>query len=533
MTGGCGSVNATGTITVTANNTAGSPSSTPTLCINTALTSITITTTGATGISNSGVSGANGLPAGVSATWASNTITISGTPTASGTFNYSIPMTGGCGSVNATGTITVTANNTAGSPSSTPTLCINTALTSITITTTGATSISNSGVSGANGLPAGVSATWASNTITISGTPTASGTFNYRIPMTGGCGSVNATGTITVTANNTAGSPSSTPTLCINTALTSITITTTGATGISNSGVSGANGLPAGVSATWASNTITISGTPTTTVGSPFSYSIPLTGGCGSVNATGTITVTPPSVAGSISTVNPSNVCNGSTFQLILTGNTGSIQWQQSFDNSTWSTVSGGSGGTTTTYTTAPLSSGLYYQAVVTSGSCASATTSSSALVTVDESNSAASTYNSSWANNQNDNTNGLDAWALSNSGSAGFFASVSSSEIDTSGDAWGMFANSGGNAIAVRPFTTALSVGNTVSFSMDNGNIQSGGSVGFILRNSTPADLLKFSFTGGDSFYKIIDNSGTITTGIGFTNTGLRFTVTFQGTPF
>jgi hypothetical protein len=35
-----------------------------------------------------------------------NTITTSGTPTASGTFNYSIPLTGGCGAVNATGTIT-------------------------------------------------------------------------------------------------------------------------------------------------------------------------------------------------------------------------------------------------------------------------------------------------------------------------------------------------------------------------------------------------------------------------------------------
>ncbi|TXB63719.1 T9SS type A sorting domain-containing protein, partial [Vicingus serpentipes] len=34
--------------------------------------------------------------------------TISGTPTASGTFTYSIPLTGGCGAaINATGTITV------------------------------------------------------------------------------------------------------------------------------------------------------------------------------------------------------------------------------------------------------------------------------------------------------------------------------------------------------------------------------------------------------------------------------------------
>jgi uncharacterized protein (TIGR02145 family) len=35
--------------------------------------------------------------------------------------------------------------------------------------------------------------------ITISGTPTATGSSTYTIPLTGGCGSVNATGTITVT----------------------------------------------------------------------------------------------------------------------------------------------------------------------------------------------------------------------------------------------------------------------------------------------------------------------------------------------
>ena len=304
LTGGCGSVNATGTITVTAANTAGAPSSSPTLCLGTALTNITIATTGATGIG-----APTGLPAGVSAPWASNVITISGTPTASGTFNYSIPLTGGCGSVNATGTITVTAANTAGAPSSSPTLCLGTALTNITIATTGAT-----GIGAPTGLPAGVSAAWASNTITISGTPTASGTFNYSIPLTGGCGSVNATGTITVTAANTVSVPSSTPTLCIGTALVSITHTTTGATGIG-----APTGLPAGVSAAWASNTITISGTPTAS--GTFNYSIPLTGGCGSVNATGTITVTAANTAGAPSS--SPTLCLGTALTNITIATTG------------------------------------------------------------------------------------------------------------------------------------------------------------------------------------------------------------------
>jgi hypothetical protein len=64
---------------------------------------------------------------------------------------------------------------------------------------------------------------------------------------------VNATGTITVTPNNTASAASTTPTLCISTVLTDITHATTGATGIGT-----ATGLPAGVTAAFASNTITM-----------------------------------------------------------------------------------------------------------------------------------------------------------------------------------------------------------------------------------------------------------------------------------
>jgi hypothetical protein len=79
-------------------------------------------------------------------------------------------------------------------------LCISTVLTDITHATTGAT-----GIGTATGLPA-VTAAFASNTITISGTPTIGNI--QRIPLTGGCGAVNATGTITVTPNNTASAAS-------------------------------------------------------------------------------------------------------------------------------------------------------------------------------------------------------------------------------------------------------------------------------------------------------------------------------------
>ncbi len=199
-----GSSNVSGVLTVNPTNTASSASSSPTLCINTALTAITHTTAGATGIGSP-----TGLPTGVTASWSSNTISITGTPTATGTFNYSIPLTGGCGSVNATGTIIVTPINSAGVASSTPTVCNNSPLTTITHTTVGAT-----GIGTATGLPTGVSAAWSSNTISITGTPTGIGTFNYSIPLTGGCGSANATGTITVT-QPTVNPITGTTTLCV------------------------------------------------------------------------------------------------------------------------------------------------------------------------------------------------------------------------------------------------------------------------------------------------------------------------------
>ncbi|MFT4663764.1 MAG: hypothetical protein ACI9XB_000705 [Gammaproteobacteria bacterium] len=195
LIGGCGSVNATGTIIV--NDAAGTPTNTvtiassmPTTCIDTKITNITHTTTGASGIGS-----VIGLPAGVIASWSANTITISGRPSVSGTFNYIIQLNGGCGSVNATGTITVTGviPMAVNILSMAPTTCINTPFSFSAYTTSGAT-----GVGFSTGLPPGVIATWSTDTITISGTPSSGGTFNYRIELVGGCGCVSATGTIIV-----------------------------------------------------------------------------------------------------------------------------------------------------------------------------------------------------------------------------------------------------------------------------------------------------------------------------------------------
>ncbi|MFV7237023.1 beta strand repeat-containing protein, partial [Flavobacterium sp. ZB4R12] len=366
LTGGCGSVNATGTITVTPNNTAGVASTTPTLCISTLLINITHATTGATGIA-----AAVGLPAGVTAAFASNTITISGTPTAAGTFNYSIPLTGGCGTVTSTGSIIVTPNNTIALSSAAgtdaQTRCISTAVTNITYATTGATGATFSG------LPTGVTGSWAANVATITGTPTASGTFNYTVTLTGGCGTVTSTGSIIVTPNNTStlssAAGTNAQTKCINTAITDITYTTTGATGATFSG------LPAGVAGSWAANVATITGTPTAS--GTFNYTVTLTGGCGTVTSTGSIIVTPNNTSTRTSAVgtDAQTKCISTAITNITYTTTGAT-------GATFSGLPAGVAGSwaanVATITGTPTASGTFNYTVTLTGGCGTVTSTGS-----------------------------------------------------------------------------------------------------------------------------------------------------------
>ncbi len=373
LTGGCGVVTTTGTITVTPNNTVNrtSPVGTDaqTVCINTAITSITYATTGATGAT------VTGLPAGVTGSWLANVVTISGTPSASGPFTYTVTLTGGCGVVTTAGTITVTPNNTVTrtSPVGTDaqTVCINTAITNITYATTGATGAT------VTGLPAGVTGSWLANVVTISGTPSASGPFTYTVTLTGGCGVVTTTGTITVTPNNTVTrtSPVGTDaqTVCINTAIASITYATTGATGAT------VTGLPAGVTGSWLANVVTISGTPSAS--GPFTYTVTLTGGCGVVTTTGTITVTPNNTVNRTSPVgtDAQTVCINTAITSITYATTGA----------TGATVTGLPAGVTgswlanvVTISGTPSAAGPFTYTVTLTGGCGVVTTTGTITVT-------------------------------------------------------------------------------------------------------------------------------------------------------
>lgn len=181
--------------TITLTSAAGTNNQTR--CINTAITNITYTVAGG------GATGATvtGLPTGVSGNYAGGTVTITGTPSVSGTFNYTITTTGGSCSTTATGTITVRALPTivlsSAATTANQSICRGSAITNIVYTIGG-------GATGVNptGLPAGLTANLVGSTYTISGTPTANGTFNYTLTTSGGAPCANATinGTIVVNA---------------------------------------------------------------------------------------------------------------------------------------------------------------------------------------------------------------------------------------------------------------------------------------------------------------------------------------------
>ena len=374
--GSCSTVTATGTITVNPIQAISltSGSATPAaFCQNTALPTNTVYTLsgGATGASVSG------LPSGMSGTLSGLTYTISGTPTVSGTFPYTVTTSGTCASTTATGTITVSPiqaiSLTSGSANPAA-FCRNTALpTNIVYTLSG-------GATGASvsGLPAGMSGTLSGLTYTISGTPTASGTFPYTVTTSGTCASTTATGTITVSPVQAIAltSGSATPAaFCQNTALpTNIVYTLSGgATGASVSG------LPSGMSGALSGLTYTISGTPS--VSGTFPFTITTSGTCASTTATGTITVNPIQSISLTSGSSSQSICAGVplTSNIVYTIGGGA----------TGATTSGLPAGVTgslsgTTYTisgTNTVVSGTFPFTVTTSGTCAVATATGSIQV--------------------------------------------------------------------------------------------------------------------------------------------------------
>ncbi|MFM9060053.1 MAG: beta strand repeat-containing protein, partial [Bacteroidota bacterium] len=308
----CSAVSAGTTISVSNNNTISLTSANGTnnqsVTVNSAITGISYSTTGATGATVSG------LPNGVSGSWSANTVSIVGSPTNTGSFTYTVTMTGGCtgGTNTAVGTLNVT------NPACVP--------PTATITAGGPTNLCQGGsvVLNAN-TGAGLTYQWRNNGNAITGatnssyTANAAGSYSVVVSNSATCSTASSATTVSIANNNTislsSGSGTNNPTVVVNSAIPSITYTTTGATGAT------VTGLPAGVTGLWSNNTVTVSGTPTAS--GTFNYTVTMTGGCtGSPNtATGTITVQSGggssfNVVATIGSINNTNCAVGDTITL-------------------------------------------------------------------------------------------------------------------------------------------------------------------------------------------------------------------------
>ncbi|MEI7420845.1 MAG: glycine-rich protein, partial [Prolixibacteraceae bacterium] len=218
------------------------------------------------------------------------------------------------------------------------------------------------------------SATDIANTTTTLTTANLTASTYYRAVVTSGAcaAAYSSTGTVTVSPASVGGSVSGSTAVC--TGSNSATLTLSGHTGTIQWQVSTDNSsfsnIPGETSTTYTSLNLTAS---------KYYRAVVTSGSCVFANSTvATITVGPGSVGGAIS--GGTGVCTGSNSTVLtLAGNTGTIQWQSSTDNSTFTNIGSA---TTSTYTATNLAITTYYRAVITSGAC-SAANSTTATMTV------------------------------------------------------------------------------------------------------------------------------------------------------
>lgn len=135
------------------------------------------------------------------------------------------------------------------------------------------------------------------------------------------------------------------------------------------------------------------------------------------------------SIAGSISGGTSVTIGTNST-TLTLSGYSGSIVWQSSTNNSTFTTISGA---TSATYTATNLTSTTFYRVLVTNGACG-AVTSATANITVMSNSNTFGVYGTSSVNTMNNNVATIvdDAIVVNSNGSIdGFTVTITSDYTD------------------------------------------------------------------------------------------------------
>jgi len=271
-----------------------SPASLPNWTVNKTGYSQTVTSANGTGARTLSIS-AGAIPTGMTFTPATGV--LNGTPTATGTFNFTITATDSVGATGAQAyTIIINAAVTV-SPASLPDWTVN--KTGYTQTVTGANGTGAKTLSiSAGAVPTGMTFTPATGV--LSGTPTATGTFNFTVTATD---TVGATGsqayTVVINAAVTV-SPASLPDWTVNKTGYTQTVTSANGTGAKTLSIS-AGAIPTGMTFTPATGVL--NGTPTSA--GTFNFTITATDAVGATGLQAYTVVINPAV-----TVSPASLPN-------------------------------------------------------------------------------------------------------------------------------------------------------------------------------------------------------------------------------
>ncbi len=209
---------------------------------------------------------------------------IAGTPTATGTSNFTVKVTDSLGDA-ATGSFSITINaSIVVTPPSLPVGVVNVAYPSTTLAATGGTS-PYTWVVTVGSLPAGMGLSTAG---VISGTPTAAGTSNFTVKVTDSLENTATSGNLTITINPAlAVTPPTLPAGDVSTVYTSTTLAATG--GIPPytwTPTPTVGSLPTGLTFSAAG---VISGTPTTAAN--YSFTLKVTDSKGNTATSGTLSI--------------------------------------------------------------------------------------------------------------------------------------------------------------------------------------------------------------------------------------------------
>ncbi|ESU29188.1 hypothetical protein FLJC2902T_05770 [Flavobacterium limnosediminis JC2902] len=226
-------------------------------------------------------------------------------------------------------------------------------------------------------MPAGVTGNFAAGGVyTISGTPTASGTFNFTVTTTGGCApAATISGSIIVNPTPNAVATNQLQTICTGTTIATMTFSgsvaltaynwtrnnTVAVTGILSSGTGDISGI--------LTNTTTTQQTVTFTI-------TPIANGCPGVPITTSVIVEPLSLGGAVTyslpaatpVVNTNTTCHVANGTLYLSGHRGAIlRWEFSTTGgSTWTSIAH----TGNTYNYNNVTQSTIFRAVVQNSPC-------------------------------------------------------------------------------------------------------------------------------------------------------------------